>query len=197
MNKATQLGIVQEGDAVLRDTAKDVPVKEITSKKIRDILARMSAALAREDDGVALAAPQIGVPLRIFVLSGKIHFLQYQEENPDATSEEFTSDIGEKDLVFINPVITKRSRTKVVLDEGCLSVRGTYGKVTRATKATVRAYDENGQLFERGAKGLMAQAFQHEVDHLDGVLFIDKATDLFTIDPEELKAQQVRARQQL
>ena len=71
------------------------------------------------------------------------------------------------------------------VDEGCLSVRWLYGKVERAEKITVRAYDENGKPFTMGASGLLAQAFQHEIDHLNGILFIDKATDLKEMIPEE------------
>ena len=67
--------------------------------------------------------------------------------------------------------------------EGCLSVRWLYGKVSRATRASVRAYDEHGEPFTRGASGLLAEIFQHEVDHLDGILFIDKARDIRDIPP--------------
>jgi peptide deformylase len=80
-----------------------------------------------------------------------------------------------QDAVFINPVLKKVSNEKRIVEEGCLSVRWLYGKVKRGTKATVQAWDENGQKFERGGTGLLAQIFQHETDHLNGVLFIDKA----------------------
>ena len=70
------------------------------------------------------------------------------------------------------------SATKKDLDEGCLSVNELYGKVPRATKALIEAYDEYGMKFTRGASGLLAQIFQHEIDHLDGVLYIDKASEL-------------------
>jgi peptide deformylase len=90
--------------------------------------------------------------------------------------------------VFINPQITKFSKEKKWMEgEGCLSVRWVYGKVERATKVTLRAYDEYGNVFERGASGLLAHIFQHEVDHLDGILFIDKAKDLEEADPEEVQ----------
>ena len=70
------------------------------------------------------------------------------------------------------------SKKRQILDEGCLSVRPLFGKVERSEKATVTAYDENGKKFTRGGSGLLAQIFQHEIDHLNGILFIDKATDL-------------------
>lgn len=165
--------IVQQEAKVLRATAEPIPLKEIASPAIKKILKDMSAALAKEEDGVAIAAPQIGVSLRIFVVSGRI------------MTEE-----GEKvkdDLVFINPVITGASKKKVEMDEGCLSVRWLYGKVKRSDKVTVEAYDEKGKKFTRHGSGLWAQIFQHEIDHLDGVLFIDKAKDLTEMRPKDIK----------
>ena len=72
-------------------------------------------------------------------------------------------------------------------DEGCLSVDTWYGKTKRAQKVTIRAYDENGKAIERGASGLLAQIFQHEIDHLNGVLFTDHATDLVQLPVEAAK----------
>ncbi|MBI3888666.1 peptide deformylase [Candidatus Nomurabacteria bacterium] len=80
--------------------------------------------------------------------------------------------------MFINPKISKLSRDKVWVPEGCLSVRWLYGKTYRSTKATIAAYNENGKKFTRGASGLLAQIFQHETDHLNGILFIDHAIDI-------------------
>lgn len=165
--------IVQQEAAVLRQQAQEVPVGKIASPETKKVLKAMSAALAKEEDGVAIAAPQIGVGLRIFVVSGRL------------ITEE-----GEKlkdDLIFINPVIKSASKKKVAMDEGCLSVRWLYGKVQRADKATVEAYDEQGKKFTRHGSGLWAQIFQHEIDHLDGILFIDKASDLTEMKPEDIK----------
>jgi peptide deformylase len=72
-----------------------------------------------------------------------------------------------------------------LMPEGCLSVRWLYGDVERSTQATVTAYDEHGESFVRGASGLLAQIFQHEIDHLDGILFIDKAHNLEEVTPEK------------
>jgi peptide deformylase len=164
--------IVQKDNEILRDIAKEVPFDEIGSSKINLLLKDMSEALASQHDGVAIAAPQIGIPLRIFIISGKI-----------------LADEGETtpDRVFINPVVKKLSRKKEEMDEGCLSVRWKYGTVKRAIKATVQAYDENGTLFTYNGTGLLAQIFQHETDHLDGILFIDKAKNLQDVNPEDLK----------
>jgi len=166
--------IVQKDAPVLREVAKPIPVKDINSKKIQSVIKRMKEALAKEDDGVAIAAPQIGESLRIFVVSGKVL-------RKDSGPEDHKPD----DLVFINPEIVKVSRKKVEVEEGCLSVRWLYGKVERSEKATVSAYDERGEKFQAGGSGLIAQIFQHETDHLDGVLFIDKAKDLEELPPEK------------
>ena|SRR3990167_2850598 len=89
-----------------------------------------------------------------------------------------------KNLIFINPKISKLSRERTWVPEGCLSVRPLYGKTFRSTKATVEAYDETGKKFTRGASGLLAQIFQHETDHLNGILFIDHAKDIKAEQPQ-------------
>lgn len=166
--------IIQDGDPILRDTAKEVPSEEISSPKIKEILENMSETLEKEKDGVAIAAPQIGVPLRIFIVSGKLFDIGEGEDgDPPAGGHSPLSD-----LVFINPTITKISKDSEEHEEGCLSVRGKYGTTKRAKKTTVRAYDEDGKVFERGGSGLLSKIFQHEMDHLNGILFIDKAENI-------------------
>lgn len=171
--------IVQSEDKVLRQKAKEVPIGDITGKNIQKILKDMQRALLSQDDGVAIAAPQIGESLRIFVVSGRAFDIDNgdYEENKEIPKA--------KDLICINPVITKLSRDKEEMDEGCLSVRYLYGKVKRSKKASIEAYDENGKKFKRGASGLLAQIFQHETDHLEGVLFIDKAKDIVDLPPKK------------
>jgi peptide deformylase len=175
--------IVNKENKVLRLIAKPVSIKEITSPKIQKILRDMSEVLASQDDGVALAAPQIGQSLRIFVMSGSM--LQKFIRQKGATSSAKESKNTPKDFVFINPEIIKLSKETKLMEEGCLSIRYLYGKTRRSSKATVRGYNERGELFERGGSGLMAQIFQHEVDHLNGVLFIDKAVDIEDMPPKE------------
>ncbi|MBX4200036.1 peptide deformylase [Candidatus Parcubacteria bacterium] len=172
--------IVQKDAAVLREMAHPVEVKEITSKKIQSVLSRMKKALKSQDDGVAIAAPQISESLRIFIVSGRTLLLMRKDES---TPKELEN--APEDLVFINPTITKLSKKKLMMEEGCLSIRWLYGHVERSEKATITAYDENGKKFQKGASGLMAQIFQHEVDHLNGILFIDKAEGLHELPPEE------------
>ena len=168
--------ILQKEAPALRDIAKSVPPEEIPRPRIQKILKEMKSALASQDDGVAIAAPQIGYPLRMFVISNKVFKINKTVEKDSVSTE--------KDSVFINPVIKKMSREKSSVEEGCLSVRYLYGKVSRANKSTIVAYDEYGKKFERGGTGLLSQIFQHEVDHLNGILFIDKAKYVEEIPPE-------------
>ena len=209
--------IVSEGHPALREMSQEIPLPEITSPKIQTLIADMKKSLASQDDGIGLAAPQIGVPLRIFIVSKKI----FSSHNPNtvpmdsmdvANEKSSTASVAEKnantstalsiaktsakidDLVFINPVLTKMSKEKKWMEgEGCLSVRWVYGKVQRSTKVTIRAYDEFGRAFERGAGGLLAHIFQHEVDHLNGILFIDTAKDLEEVDPKAVKKEKTKA----
>lgn len=175
-----EIKIVQKEEAVLRKIAKDIPIKEITSPKIQKIIEDMKIALASQDDGVAIAAPQIGLPLRIFVVSKKAEIIMKGLEDMPAEEKAKIND-----AVYINPEIKKLSRKKNQLDEGCLSVRYLYGKVARSEKATVTAYDETGRKFTKGGSGLLAQIFQHETDHLNGVLFTDKAHNIVEILPQK------------
>lgn len=182
--------IIQREAKVLREIAKEVPVEDIRSRKVETIIRRMIKALDNEEDGVAIAAPQIGESLRIFVVSKKIFEIMEEEKLKSKSKRENLDDFEQnkqtyKNLVFINPQILKISKTKVVVEEGCLSVRWLYGKVERALKTLVKAYDEEGKPFTLGGSGLLAQVFQHEIDHLDGKLFIDKAKDLREMPPEK------------
>ncbi len=174
------ISIVQKDNPVLRQVARKVPLTGIKTEKIQTIIKQMSQALATQDDGVAIAAPQIGVPLRIFVVSKKVQV--YNRGNEEISAEELNK---LKDDVYINPEITRLSRQKLHLDEGCLSVRYLYGKVWRSEKASLIAYDENGRKIKKGASGLLAQIFQHETDHLNGILFIDKADNIINQPPNE------------
>lgn len=174
------INIVQKGHSALRAKAHDVKIEDITSKKIQSVITRMKQAISEQDDAVAIAAPQIAESLRIFVVSGKVFLKNY----PDADIK--PGDVMPDDLVCINPVITKLSKDKKKMTEGCLSVRWLYGNVRRSTRATIEAYNEHGNHFTRGGAGLLAQIFQHENDHLNGILFIDSAEDIEESLPEQL-----------
>jgi len=112
-----------------------------------------------EIKGVGLAAPQVGVSCRIF-----------------------TANVENKIFVFINPEIKDFSNEMIPFEEGCLSVQKVWGQVVRPKKITIKALNENGKPFKVRAKGLLARVIQHEMDHLNGALFIDKAEKLFTVE---------------
>ncbi len=197
--------IVQKEDPVLREIAEPVNSKDFGSPRLKKILEDMATALEKEEDGVAIAAPQIGVSLRIFIVSHRAFEYEDEEDEREIELENINSDYVSlakpplhkkpirSDMVFINPVITKLSRKKKWVPEGCLSVRWLYGEVSRAEKATVRAYDQNGKIFTWGGSGLLAQIFQHETDHLNGALFVDTARNVEKITAEE---QEIRRREQ-
>ncbi len=165
--------IVQSGDPVLQLTAKPVAKKDINTPKIAKLINRMKKVLSAEEFGVAIAAPQLGESLRIFVVAGSV-FREDSEKPVDGGTKE--SD--EPDRVFINPTLTRLSRAKKEMSEGCLSVRGKYGTVMRHEKASIKALDETGKAITYHGSGLVGHIFQHECDHLDGILYIDKALRL-------------------
>ncbi len=176
--------ILQDGDPVLRQTAQPVPQELFGTPELQQILTDMSDTLETQADGVALAAPQIGISYRIFIV-------RYDRTLPSEDSENSGEENGKTPEpsvgVFINPKFVKSSRRRTEMDEGCLSVRGIYGTTYRNERATVRAQDADGKTFERGGGGLMAQIYQHETDHLEGILFIDHALELRapqSIEPE-------------
>ena len=177
--------IVQKENPVLREISKEVTKEMFGSDKLTKIIKEMSEALAVSADGVAIAGPQLGYSLRIFVVSPKAFEIESEEREVDGLP------IKKKPqpLIYINPVITRRSSKKVILDEGCLSVKEIFGKIERHEKVTIEALDENGKKFSRGASGLIAEIFQHETDHLNGILFIDTAKDLIRMikKPDEPK----------
>ena len=167
--------IVQKDAPVLRSQSQEIDPNEITSDKIQKVIKNMISALSSQEDGVAIAAPQIGESLRLFIVSGKV----FPDEEGNAGKEK----------IFINPEIIKLSKKKEDMDEGCLSVRWKYGVVRRSTNASIKALDESGKTLTHNATGLIAQIFQHETDHLNGVLFTDTAKNLRDIHPDDLKKE--------
>jgi peptide deformylase len=179
--------VVQDGEPVLRLTAKPVLKKDIASAHVRGVIARMKKVLTGEEFGVAIAAPQVGESLRIFVIAGKAF-------TTDEEKKGFETDTKKKtppDMVFINPEIIRLSKKTAEMSEGCLSVRQKYGTVLRHEKAAIKALDEQGKPFTYNGSGLIAHIFQHEYDHLEGILYIDKAIKL--VEDVDLKS----ARQKL
>ncbi|MBM4447948.1 MAG: peptide deformylase [Chloroflexi bacterium] len=149
-------------DSVLKQKAKKVHAIDRSIKKlVRDMLETMHVEPGR----VGLAAPQVGVPLRVIVIG-----------IPE-----------EEDIVLINPQIVRR-RGERIIDEGCLSVPGYTGQIKRAEAVTVKGKDQNGKELRVKAEGLLAQALEHEIDHLNGTLYIDHPEareTLRKIQPEE------------
>jgi len=161
--------IVQMGKKVLRQKAEYITPAEIKSEKIQSLIADMHESLATQNDGVAIAAPQIGESYQIFTVAP------------------FIFDTPEKEhLVYINPVITETSKKQKWMHEGCLSCRWKVGDVERAVEVTIEAYNEYGEKFTESADGLLAHIFQHETDHLHGILFIDKARKLRDMTQDEI-----------
>ena len=161
----SKITIIQKENNILRKVAKEVPTKNIQSEEIRNVIRRLKKVISENEEAVAAAAPQIGKSLRIFVVTEYILSLHTEEDKKENYGY----------LIFINPKIIKKSREQKMLTEGCLSVTNIYGTIKRFEKVKVEAYDENGKKFTRGASGLFSQIIQHETDHLDGFLFIDKA----------------------
>lgn len=182
------LTITQNGDPVLRQEARSVSADQFGSPDLERVLTRMIQELESCEDGVAIAAPQIGESLRIFIVSHRAFEIEAEEERNrkerDIPKKKRTPIPRAQDLICINPEIINMSKKRVIVPEGCLSVRWIYGKTLRSDKATIRAFDVTGKPFTRGGSGLLAQIFQHETDHLNGILFIDHATDLEEITPK-------------
>ena len=164
--------IIQIGNNILRLVSEPVVKEHVGSPTFQKFVKKMQKILSGSPDGVALAAPQIGKNLRIFIIS------------PRVFGENITTN---EHLIYINPIIKKRSVSKKEYDEGCLSVRNIYGHIKRSEKVTIEALDEHGRKFARGGSGLLAEIFQHEIDHLDGILFVDKAKNLREIKPDETR----------
>ena len=141
------------GEKVLRVPGVEV---EAFNDELRALVADMLETMYYAE-GIGLAAPQVGISLRVCVLDLR------DEDDPEAGR-----------WVFVNPVVVESSEEKEKAPEGCLSIPEMEDVVTRAARVTVRGFDAEGEAIEVEAEGLLARALQHEIDHLDGVLFIDR-----------------------
>jgi peptide deformylase len=168
------LPLVYEGDPRLRQKATRVRAVDDSLRKIADDMFETML----DAPGVGLAGPQVGLMRRMVV----IHLPENYEEEGDP----------EVSLILVNPEIIK-SQGREVGPEGCLSIPGWVGEVPRATKVTVRAMDLDNRQIRIKAEGILARVIQHEVDHLDGILYIDRVEDKSTIrqvkDDEEVAAE--------
>jgi peptide deformylase len=153
----------------LRERSRELEVSEITKQEFQDYCAALINKM-HEANGVGLASPQIGKNIRVVVIQ------------PDPYKEP---------EILINPVITKKSEALLESEEGCLSVPGVFGLVKRHKKISVQALNRHGRRVEFEAKNFDAFVIQHEIDHLDGILFIDKADQKVKVDAKG-KVQRVR-----
>jgi peptide deformylase len=149
-----KLKILTESNPSIREKSKIVDLGEIKLTKFQDLIKDMELTMEK-NDGVGLAAPQIGVNIRMVLVRSE-----------------------DEILCMINPEITKKSWAKENGEEGCLSVPKTFGKVVRHKKIKCIFFDSKGSKRKIEAHGLFARIIQHEIDHLDGILFIDTATKI-------------------
>jgi peptide deformylase len=145
------LEIIKYPNPILRE--KSLEIKNPTDPKIKQLISDMASAL-RAHDGLGLAAPQIGQSLKLCI-----------------------AEVDHELFVLINPEIKKYSGEEINMEEGCLSFPGKYLPIKRYEKVKIRALDANGKKQIIRAKGLLARVLQHEIDHLNGVLLVDRAND--------------------
>ena len=157
------LAIVEVGDPVLRQRAAEVSQEELHSAEVQ-LLIDALIETRRAAGGAGLAAPQVGVSKRIAVV-----------EVDEATRRRYPYKPPVPLTVIVNPVIEPLSAQRLLINEGCLSVPRLRGDVERQASIRVDYFDRNGAPAEVVVEGLTAGTFQHEVDHLDGVLFLDRA----------------------
>jgi peptide deformylase len=147
----------------LRKKAADFDFKKFKRAEISSLISRMRRIM-REANGIGLSANQIGLNFRVFVA-----------EVPDVNG-------GTKFYAVFNPKIEKVSEEKTGYEEGCLSVPGKWGDVERPEKIVIGGFDKNGRPAKIKAWGLLARVFQHEMDHLNGKLFIDRAKKIHSAE---------------
>ncbi len=169
--------LVPENHPALHQIAEEITEEEFKNGFVTKLISGMRKALKEYNvegyTAVAIAAPQVGIAKRVFIVSD-------QSTKRDSLPE----------IIAINPKIIKTSKKTQIVGEGCLSVPERYGAVERHKNVTIRAKDEYGNIYERGAGGLLSQIFQHETDHLDGTLFVDRANKVWhkdEVDHEQLK----------
>jgi len=164
--KNPPLEVYQLGDKILRQPAKRVTKID---EELRDVVRKMLQTMYSQD-GIGLAAPQVGIHKQLVVID-------VESDKPDV-----------EPLVLVNPVIKRLGGSPVVEQEGCLSVLGVYMDVTRPDEIEISYKDEFGRLKTLTADGLLSRVIQHEIDHLNGVMFVDRIPNHIALN-EELKKQ--------
>jgi peptide deformylase len=144
--------VTQYDQPSIREPSEEVPLRELRDGKLAKLLRDMLETM-RKEHGVGIAAPQIFVNRRVIIV-----------------------DTNDGPKFIINPILSKKSLKRETIEEGCLSVKGVFGQVKRHYAVHVEGYNELGEPVEYKPKGFLARIFQHEVDHLNGTLFIDRAS---------------------
>jgi peptide deformylase len=160
--------IVEIGHPILRDRARELSTEELQSEPVQQLIDDMIETM-RAADGAGLAANQIGEALRVAVVEVRPGNPRYPYKPPVPLT------------VIVNPVIEPVDDEVVQINEGCLSVPHLRGEVPRHVSIRLRYLDRDGAEHEEVRRGLTAGTFQHELDHLDGVLFVDRVSDLSTL----------------
>ncbi|MEK7115002.1 MAG: peptide deformylase [Patescibacteria group bacterium] len=155
----------KDQEKFLRRKTADFDFSKYSLKEIKDLIKKMRAAM-KKANGIGLSANQVGLNLKLFIAR-----------------------VDNKFYSIFNPKITKFSEETFASEEGCLSVPEIFGPTKRAEKITLEGQDTAGKKIKIKAWGLLAKVFQHEVDHLNGLLFIDKATELYKIQIAKSKTQ--------
>lgn len=150
------LPVLTDPTPSLRERSRELSLQEITTPEFQQFLDTLIETMFVED-GIGIAAPQVGQNIRAIIVNLK----------------------KEGATAFLNPEITKTSETTLVGEEGCLSVPGKYGMVRRHKRISLQALNRHGRKVEMDVSGLFATVFQHEIDHLNGILYIDKALEIF------------------
>lgn len=169
MPLAARLKIVQTGEPVLRQPARPLSTVELLGREVQELIDQLRETM-RDAPGVGLAAPQVGVSLRLAVIEDR-------EEAQAALSEDERRAKGRYPVSFhvlVNPMLTVLDPSPISFYEGCLSVAGFMAKVPRASRVRVDALDHRGDPFSVEAVGWYARILQHEIDHLDGLLYLDR-----------------------
>lgn len=161
------LPITKEPDPLLHKVSKNLTAEEINSKKTKEFVGDLIETMYAKD-GVGIASVQVGNPIQLCVIAR------------DFTPEKLT------DLILINPQFVKASVLREWSEEGCLSVPKIYGSVRRFKKIKVSALNTKGEKIEFIARDFFARIIQHEIDHLNGILFIEKAKKLHAFDKEKI-----------
>jgi peptide deformylase len=166
------LEIREMGDPVLRQEAREVTAEELASAEVQQLIDDMIETM-RAANGAGLAAPQVGVSLRIAVIEVREGNPRYPYKPPIPLT------------VIVNPQLTPLDDATFATNEGCLSMPNLRGDLERFENVAVRYLDRDGEVHEETRRGLTAGTFQHEVDHLDGILFVDRMADMSSLSTWE------------